>query len=123
MAIEGRRIDDRMGPGDLAGPTGPEKTHTLSDQDGVAPLFPDDVRSELRSRWEAIQTDFVDEPRHSVEQADRLVAETTERLAGSFAEVRRQLEDEWNRGDDVSTEDLRRALRRYRSFFGRLVST
>lgn len=92
------------------------------DADGAAPLFPDAARRELQSRWEEIQAEFVDEPRHSVEEADRLVAEITTRLAESFADVRRELEEDWKRGDDVSTEDLRRALRRYRSFFGRLVS-
>jgi hypothetical protein len=103
-------------------PVGPIPDRTRDD-DGSAPLFPDEARRELRSRWEEIQAEFVDEPRRSVEQADRLVAETTKRLAENFAEVRRELEDEWKRGDDVSTEDLRHALRRYRSFFGRLVST
>ena len=94
-----------------------------ADPDTSAPLFPDDARNELGSRWEEIQADFVNEPRRSVEEADRLVAEATKRLADSFAEFRLELENGWKRGDDVSTEDLRRALRRYRSFFGRLVST
>lgn len=98
------------------------RVRTTPDDDRSTPLFPEDAREELQSRWEAIQAEFVDEPRHSVEEADRLVTETTKRLADSFAEVRRHLEDEWKRGDDVSTEDLRLALRHYRSFFGRLVS-
>jgi len=65
---------------------------------------------------------FVDEPRRAVEQADNLVAVTMKRLAEMFAEERARLEGQWDRGDNVSTEDLRLALRRYRSFFGRLLS-
>jgi hypothetical protein len=86
-----------------------------------APLFtPNDV-TDLRSRWDKIQVRFVDEPRECVEQADSLVAETMKRLAESFSKQREDLEQQWHRGGDVSTEDLRLALRRYRSFFGRLM--
>lgn len=88
----------------------------------VTPLFSQDEAAEFRARWDAIQVGFVDEPRHSVEQADNLVAETMRRLAEIFADERDGLEHEWDRGADVSTEDLRVALRRYRSFFGRLLS-
>jgi len=69
-----------------------------------------------------VQTGFVDEPRAAVEQADALVAEVMKRLADSFATERQALEQQWSRGDDVSTEELRLALRRYRSFFDRLLS-
>ena len=65
---------------------------------------------------------FVDEPRQAVQQADSLVAGAMKRLAEMFAAERAKLEGQWDRGDDVSTEDLRLALRRYRSFFGRLLS-
>ena len=78
--------------------------------------------SELRNRWTDIQAGFVDEPRHAVEQADSLVAEAIKRLAETFANERNQLEGQWDRGGDVSTEDLRQALQRYRSFFSRLLS-
>jgi hypothetical protein len=57
-----------------------------------------------------------------VEKADNLVATTMKRLTDTFAEVRSKLESQWDRGDDVSTEDLRVALTRYRSFFDRLLS-
>ena len=87
-----------------------------------APLFSADEARELRSRWDAIQVGFVDEPRRAVEQADGLVASTVKRLAEMFADERSKLEQQWSRGDQVSTEDLRIALRRYRSFFGRLLS-
>ena len=88
----------------------------------VAPLFSDDAAGDLRERWTDVQAGFVDEPKSAVEQADTLVAEVMKRLADSFATERRALEQQWSRGDDASTEDLRVALRRYRSFFDRLLS-
>ncbi len=89
---------------------------------GVAtPLFDTGETDGFRSRWKSIQTQFVDEPRRSVEQADELVAQTMKRLAEIFAAERENLEREWDRGDNVSTEDLRLALQRYRSFFDRLL--
>lgn len=87
-----------------------------------APLFPSGETTELRSRWDAIQVTFVDEPRQAVKQADALVAAAMKRLAEIFAEERASLEGQWDRGDRFSTEDLRLALRRYRSFFGRVLS-
>ena len=110
-----RKIDDReverargKGPADVA----PQET----------PLLAGDVVNELRKRWTDIQAGFVDEPRRAVEQADGLVAEAIKRLAETFANERNQLEGQWDRGGDVSTEDLRQALQRYRSFFSRLLS-
>lgn len=86
------------------------------------PLLQKDHSDNLRTRWEAIQTEFVDDPRVSVERADELVATAIKNLAESFAEERAKLEREWSKGNDVSTEDLRQALRRYRAFFQRLLS-
>ena len=88
----------------------------------AAPLFSLEEAKDFRARWDAIQVSFVDEPRRTVEQADNLVAVAMKRLAEMFAAERAKLEGQWDRGDDVSTEDLRLALRRYRSFFGRLLS-
>lgn len=88
----------------------------------AAPLLLPEEAKDLRARWDAIQVSFVDEPRRAVEQADGLVALAMKRLAEMFAAERAKLEGQWERGDDVSTEDLRLALRRYRSFFGRLLS-
>ena len=85
-------------------------------------MFVPGEAQELRTKWEKIQTGFVDEPRKAVQDADALVAAATKRLAEIFAEERAQMERDWDRGDDVSTEDLRIALRRYRSFFDRLLS-
>ena len=85
-------------------------------------LFVDDELNGYRARWSGIQTGFVDEPRKAVEEADALVAELMKRLADIFAGERKQLESQWERSDNVSTEDLRLAMRRYRSFFERLLS-
>lgn len=90
--------------------------------DGPTPLFADDELGGYRARWSAIQTGFVDEPRKAVEEADTLVAELMKRLAEGFADERRQLETHWEQKDQVSTEDLRLAMRRYRSFFERLLN-
>jgi hypothetical protein len=86
------------------------------------PLFAANDTQDFRSRWEKIQIGFVDEPRKAVEQADELVASAIKRLAEVFASEREKLEAEWDKNDNISTEDLRVALRRYRSFFNRLLS-
>jgi hypothetical protein len=88
----------------------------------AAPLFSPEESKDFRVRWDVIQAGFVDEPRRVVEQADSLVAVAMKRLAEMFAAERTKLEGQGDRGDNVSTEDLRLALRRYRSFFGRLLS-
>jgi hypothetical protein len=88
----------------------------------TTPLFPDNELGDLRTHWDRIQAGFVDEPRKAVEEADSLVASTMKRLAEVFAQERSKLEGQWDRGDNVSTEDLRVALQRYRSFFQRLLS-
>ena len=95
---------------------------SASFEDHSAPLFDNGESKELQARWDKIQTGFVDEPRKAVEQADELVAAAMKRLAEIFADERTNLEREWAKGEDISTEDLRVALRRYRSFFDRLLS-
>jgi hypothetical protein len=106
-----------------AGPASSAGAATAPAMDERAtPLFSSEEAKDFRSRWDAIQVSFVDEPRQVVEQADALVAVAMKRLAEMFAAERTKLEGQWDRGDDVSTEDLRLALRRYRSFFGRLLS-
>jgi len=87
-----------------------------------AALFEDNLLNDFNARWTDVQTGFVDEPRRAVEQADQLVSDIIQRIADSFGRERAQLEQQWDRGDDVSTEDLRQALRRYRSFFSRLLA-
>jgi hypothetical protein len=93
-----------------------------ADDEGVSPLFADDACHALWERWDHVQAGFVDEPRRAVQEADSLVAETMQQLANTFAREHNNLEQQWGRGDDVSTEDLRIAFRRYRSFFKRLLS-
>lgn len=85
-------------------------------------LFRDEEGRGFHTRWDAIQTGFVDEPRAAVEQADALVGEMLKKLTDVFTAERARLEEHWSRGDNVSTEDLRVALKRYRSFFERLLS-
>jgi len=75
----------------------------------------------LHTRWNEIQGRFVDEPRSAVQQADALVSEVIEKITQMFANEHSSLEGQWKQGNDVSTEDLRKALQRYRSFFNRLV--
>ena len=87
----------------------------------IMPLFSESEMGDFRSRWSTVQTGFVDEPRRTVEEADKLVAAAMQRLAESFANERSGLEKQWDHGDNVSTEDLRVALQRYRSFFDRLL--
>jgi hypothetical protein len=129
--INDRAINDRPGPvlaerpaGEVA-PTANSEVRSASETrnaSDTAPLFPSSELEELRNRWSGVQTAFVDEPRRAVEQADGLVASAMKRLAEVFAEERSKLEQQWGRGDNVSTEDLRIALQRYRSFFHRLLS-
>ncbi len=88
----------------------------------VTPLLPSSEMGELRSRWDNIQSYFVDEPRRSVQEADKLVANALQRITEGFANERASLEKQWDSGDSVSTEDLRIALQRYRAFFGRLLN-
>ena len=88
----------------------------------TTPLFPDTEGRDFRSKWDQIQIAFVDEPRKAVQEADHLVAQTMKRLAEIFSDERKKMEDQWARGGDVSTEDLRVSLQRYRSFFNRLLA-
>ena len=121
-AAEASRVDDetretttRSGTAGFA-----ERSETATDDSPE--LLPREQNAEFQTRWEKIQTGFVDEPRQTVEQADELVAEVMKRLAEGFATERERLEGQWGRGEDVSTEDLRVALQRYRAFFRRLLS-
>ena len=87
-----------------------------------AALFEPTVLSEFNARWTDIQASFVDQPPRAVQQADALVSDVIKRIAESFTNERTQLERQWDRGGDVSTEELRQALQRYRSFFSRLLT-
>src|SRR5262245_52310783 len=108
-----RLIDDREVERDRA----VEGTADLGVVRGNTPLLATELVDDFRSHWTDIQAAFVDEPRRAVERADGLVADAIKQLADSFANERARLEGQWDRGGDVSTEDLRQAFQRYRSFF------
>jgi hypothetical protein len=106
--------DEQRARNQMRPPTGTAVDH-------ATPLFQETEVGDFRSRWSSIQAAFVDEPRKAVEDADNLVAMLMKKLAEGFANERGRLEGQWDRGDNVSTEDLRIALQRYRSFFDRLL--
>jgi hypothetical protein len=99
-----------------------EKTDGHPQEGSAGTLLPNDVVQDLRNHWSNIQSGFVDEPQAAVRQADELVAVAMKRLAESFTDQRNTLEHQWSGGKDVSTEDLRLALRKYRAFFERLLA-
>lgn len=117
---------------DLAGTEPPDeawrKSHNggnkgeRAEGDERVALLPKADCDRMCGEWNAIQAGFVDEPRSAVERADNLVATTMKQLAETFAAERSRLEGAWDRGGQVSTEDLRIALQRYRSFFNRLLT-
>ena len=115
--------EEHLSTADLAGVARGESRQDLQPPSNAAhSLFPEDVAADFRSKWDRIQTGFVDEPRQAVQQADELVAQAIKRLAESFAQERNRLEGQWDRGDQVNTEDLRVALQTYRAFFQRLLA-
>jgi hypothetical protein len=128
--INGRDIDIDREPETIRQETinGERATDRAPAEDGAAagskpmPLFTDMELQQFRGQWSTLQTGFVDEPRRAVEDADKLVASVMQRLAEGFANERSGLEKQWDRGDHVSTEDLRVALQRYRSFFSKLLN-
>jgi hypothetical protein len=136
MSTERRQMDDEatsneeIQPGDKGTtpqPSAPESMSDRSEQttgdEGLRePVLPADRTAGYRGRWDDIQSRFVDDPRSSVEQADTLVLEVVQDLQTTFGSERSSLEVQWQSGEDVQTEDLRVALRRYRSFFDRLLS-
>ena len=117
-----RMIEEQISPADQ--PQGRQSQDLTEEQREAAtgPLLPKEMVQELQSTWDRIQTGFVDEPRQSVQRADELMTQAIKRLAENFAASRNRLEEQWNRGADVSTEDLRLALKQYRTFFHRLLA-
>ena len=98
------------------------RADALVKDEQLAPLFQPDVANDFRSRWAAVQGSFVDDPRQAVRQGDELVAQVMKSLAETFSKERAQLEKQFEQTDKASTEDLRIALRRYHSFFERLLA-
>jgi hypothetical protein len=103
---------------DTRGRTAPDDGST-----GETALMDPSEQESFRRRWSEVQTRFVDDPQEAVQTADGLVAELMQSLARGFSEHKGRLESEWQRGGSPDTEDLRRALQRYRSFFDRLLAT
>jgi hypothetical protein len=128
-ARETQQTDEAAGPSTADLARAGADTHNQDDdtsRDGdderPTPLFAEADATGYRDRWLEVQTQFVDDPRQAVEGADTLVAELMQKLAETFASERSDLEQQWDRGGKVSTEDLRISLQRYRSFFDRLLS-
>jgi hypothetical protein len=96
---------------------------TADNTASAGPLLASEDAEAFRARWTDVQFGFVNSPRQAVEQGDGLVAELMQHLARTFADERSRLESQWDQGTDVSTEDLRTAFQRYRSFFERLLAT
>jgi len=119
LATGDRREEQREHEQEFTGSNGGAQ---MVREPAAAPLFPNQELQDFRTRWDQIQIGFVDEPRKAVQDADNLVASTMKRLAEIFSEERKKMESQWDRGDDVSTEDLRVSLQRYRSFFNRLLA-
>jgi hypothetical protein len=136
--VEASRADERVKQDNQGFDRLPEVERPVSDREVVRPrpesqladaavsdrgaLFEPAVLNEFNARWSEVQTGFVDEPRRAVQQADALVSDVIKRIADSFGSERAQLEQQWDRGGDVSTEELRQALQRYRAFFSRLLT-
>lgn len=85
------------------------------------PYLPEQTSAQTGERWQHIQSDFVDDPRKAVNEAHELVSEVMRRVVDTFTHERDDLERQWSGGDDVSTENLRLCMQRYRAFFTRLL--
>ena len=125
------REDERtLGTADLASTVPQAPQHQEGDRtaqdaaqgEPLAELFPTDLAQDFSSRWDAVQIGFVDDPKRAVKQADELVAQVMKSLAANFSRQRASIESDVGGSDQASTENLRLALRSYRSFFQRLLS-
>jgi hypothetical protein len=117
-ADSGTQVAATGADSDAQGETG------ASDAEEDAPqLLTTEDEEGFRARWQEVQSKFVDNPRDAVHSADTLVADVMQKLAATFADHKQELEEQWNRGEQANTEDLRLALRHYRSFFNRLLVT
>jgi hypothetical protein len=92
-----------------------------TDNEELCQLFTQNMAAEYRARWVVVQQGFVDDPQRAVEQGDELVTQVMKNLQETFSRERASLEGQVGESDKGSTEMLRIALRRYRSFFERLL--
>ncbi|MER5265506.1 hypothetical protein ABTZ99_25840 [Actinosynnema sp. NPDC002837] len=100
----------------------PVELYPVSTAAGDAPLFAAEDSENFQVEWRALQSEFVDDPREAVQRADELVTQVIRSLTDTFAEHKHALEEQWQQGEQVQTEELRQALKRYRAFFDRLLS-
>lgn len=98
-------------------------TDRTADAGTQAPLFDQQEAARLSDRWDDIQARFVDQPQESVVAADELVADVMDTITTRLTDQRRELESQWQRDEEVSTEQLRQSLQRYHALFDRLLST
>lgn len=117
IEVENRSAPSEITPAERARPSA-----RTDEQIAREPLFNSNEAEVLRSEWRRIQASFVDAPEQSVREADELVARAIKRLSENFSGERSRMEHDWSQGQEVGTEDFRQALRRYRSFFERLLS-
>ena len=124
LASAGQRPPRRELPGEEDANTRAAQrgAHASPTEERLAPLFVPEAAADFRAQWDTIQSGFVDDPRNAVRQGDELVARVMKSLAESFSHERAALEKQLGDGGEASTENLRVALRRYRSFFERLLS-
>ena len=128
MNRESTQADRAVAPDDMERPAPapvsmPEtKAPTRNEDDSLEPLFSPDAARDFRASWDAVQIGFVDDPKQAVRQADDLVRQVLDDLARSFSNERSALDGSADAASQASTENLRLALRRYRSFFQRLLS-
>ncbi len=109
-------------PGAEAPAAPPERPSVERESSTEAVLFAEDELGDMRARWAGVQASFVDDPKDCVQKADVLVSDLVEQLTTGFADARSRLEQQWARGEEASTEDLRLALMHYREFFERLLA-
>jgi hypothetical protein len=117
-------VEERTAPAMSAEPAPEVARHSSvqAESSTAEVLFADDELEEMRGRWAAVQAAFVDDPKDCVQKADVLVSDLVEQLTIGFAGARSRLEEQWARGEQASTEDLRVALMHYREFFERLLA-
>lgn len=111
------QVETRGRTDEFAGPQ--PDAHLQHQDERLAPLFLPQIAQKFKDQWDEVQIGFVDDPTQAVRRADELVAQVMKNLAETFADERANVESQMDQGD---TELMRVALRRYRSFFQRLLS-
>jgi len=128
MNRESTQADRAIAPDDLDQRPMPEtraaetRAPARSEDDSLEPLFSPDAARDFRASWDAVQIGFVDDPKQAVRQADQLVRQVLDDLGQTFSSERNAVDGGTDTANQASTENLRLALRRYRSFFQRLLS-